>query len=246
MDELFMSLKDVDQSTKDIVTGYLQHCRKLFSNNFYPNIPSLVTHLCMQYYFIAEYFSAHGSIIYLNEKRTIATINENGYDECCAYGNIAITNNTPAIYKWHFRMIHPYSTIYIGIDSSNKKCITAQYKNFTYCRQNSCSFYACSGTGTIYSNTLGYSRANYADMDWRTDDIVIMQLNAKKKTLKYYLNGIDKGIAFENIEFKDTQYHMAVCISRNRLYYFTTRTTDEYHAPDSVELIHFERSFIQI
>ena len=57
------------------------------------------------------------------------------------------------------------------------------------------------------------------------DNQVKMELNMDDKTLKYYVNGEDQGIAFDNICF-DNDQHYSMCIS-----------LDE---PMSVQLIDFK------
>ena len=86
----FGSSKDVDQRTKDIVIGYIKQCQKLlpFKNNSYYNIPPLIEHVCIYYYWIKEYFTDHGDSIILNDDKNIATNTVDSYET--VYGNILI------------------------------------------------------------------------------------------------------------------------------------------------------------
>ena len=49
-------VKNIDQNVKDFVYGYIRNEQKLFPDNFYYTIPSLVTHWILLYYFINEHF----------------------------------------------------------------------------------------------------------------------------------------------------------------------------------------------
>ena len=45
---------------------------------------------------------------------------------------------------------------------------------------------------------------------------ITMQLNVKDKTLEYYVNHKHQGIAFDNIDFNEKVYNMAVSIVTTR------------------------------
>ena len=71
---IFVKIKNIDEKIKDIVCGYIRRCQYLLpNNNPYYNIPSLVEHLCITYYWISEYFTDHGNSITVNEQKNIAT-----------------------------------------------------------------------------------------------------------------------------------------------------------------------------
>ena len=47
-----------------------------------------------------------------------------------------------------------------------------------------------------------------------TNDIIQMEVDINKGSLKYYINNEDQGICFDSISFKDNEvYHMAVTLS---------------------------------
>ena len=118
-----ISLKrdNCDQRTTDIVTGYIRQCQKLLSNdNVYYNIPSLVTYLCLNFYWIREYFTDHGEMIQLNKDKNIAKQHKYGYGN--VYGNITI-DNKPCIYIWTFKVIKTCNDMMIELIHQTKNFV---------------------------------------------------------------------------------------------------------------------------
>ena len=56
--------KLADQRSKDSVFGFIKGAQRLFPVDTYHNIPALVAHVCLAYYYVKEYFVpklvAHG------------------------------------------------------------------------------------------------------------------------------------------------------------------------------------------
>ena len=77
--------KLADQRTKDIVNGFIKQYQKLLSKNniYHYNIPSLIQNLCLNYYWIKEYFTFHGVDIILNKDKTIAKMKQKTVQEQC-------------------------------------------------------------------------------------------------------------------------------------------------------------------
>ena len=48
--------KLADQKSRDLVFGFIKEAQRLFPIDTYYNIPALITHVCLVYYYIKEYF----------------------------------------------------------------------------------------------------------------------------------------------------------------------------------------------
>ena len=119
-----INIKKVDDITKNAVYGFMRRCQKLLPcDNPYYNIPLLIKNICINYYWISEYFTSHGSNFRLNDKKNMVT-NTGGWLDT-AYGNIEI-DSKPILYEWYFKIIQD-GDIFIGIDSSNKEFINADF-----------------------------------------------------------------------------------------------------------------------
>ena len=65
-----VDIKNVDDITKKIVFGYIARCQKILpKNNTYYNIPSLVSHICILYYWNPEFWSVYGNGIIVNDDK---------------------------------------------------------------------------------------------------------------------------------------------------------------------------------
>ena len=180
-------------------------------------VPSVILHLCMIYYMTTEHFILHDSIS-LNDEKTIIKATKQGFKTI--YGNIKISNYYPTIYKWCFKIIAKRDAICIGIDSSNKKYID---NDFSSPNVNSNPFYAYYNGGLKYGHKISFNGEKYAD-PWGVGNKIKMELNTKTKTLKFYVDNKDQGIAFYGIDF-GRKYNMAVFM---------------YAQFDSVQLLDFQ------
>ena len=203
------------QRDQDIVFGFINRSQKLFpyQQNPYYTIPALVGYTILPYYSAIEYFTDHGNEMMLNEERNsckyFGAINAN-----TVYGAFKIHNK--ADYNkliWNFAMYIPQSRTIaaIGISSGDKN--------------NTNSTFVCSGSNVIYAwqcylqrATIYYSNDGYLDsksygekFTFR-DTKVGMEIDIKNKTLRYYLNDEDQGIALDDIDFKEKEYYLAITL----------------------------------
>ena len=209
---LIFKARFADQRTKDIVFGFIKQSQNLFNkNSIYHNIPSLVHNLCLNYFWISEYFTLHGSDITLNKDKNIAKVNKENSNGT-VYGNVDIDINALVKYEWIFET-SGFEEICIGIDSSNK-----QYpdKDYTDPVINKFNFYAYYNGGNKFFCGSDRTGTKYGD-SWEDDQkyIIKMILNVPNKTLEYYVDNESEGIAFDNIDFNDKEYNMAVYTNRS-------------------------------
>ena len=188
-ENLFIKHKNVDNKTINIVFGFIRRCQMLLPNNnpLY-NIPSLVEHLCICYYWIREYFTSHGNIITLNENKNIAISKGDMWDTNTVYGNIDI-DDKPKLYIWLIKLYSKTYSAYFGLDSSNKQFCNDDFSQY----QHNCSEF-------------------YGKTERNENDVIKMELNVLNKTLVFYINDEYQGIVFDNINFKNKTYYFAVCL----------------------------------
>ena len=222
----FERLKYVDKRSKLLLHGYMHESEK----NLSLTIPDLITFICMFYYYQFEYFTDHGDFITLNDDRTIAQISDNisHVTAHSVYGNIKIDKSLGnVILLWTLKVITLANQdgmdddLYLGIDSSNKSethSDFSDYQRYTY--------YA------LGSDQAKWTNINSEPDSWndgkrdngyvvygeylKDGDIVRMEVNIPTESIKFYINDIDHGIAFDSIFSNDgTQFfHLAIAIAR--------------------------------
>ena len=203
----FDRIKQIDQSTKDVVQGFIKQAQLLLPlDKPYFNIPSLVVHLVLMFYWNPEFFTKHGGNASIDEKRKIVCFSE----EDAAYGNIEISGNiTHGKYIWTFDVLKfDCGLLSVGIDSSNKQFSSIDWYNNHFNPSEHYSFEMGTGSADIYSSAVDCE--DYGS-GIHSNDTLIMELDFNHKTLGFMINDTDFGIAFRDIDFKDNRkYHMVV------------------------------------
>ena len=199
-----------DQKTKDIVQGYVRKNQSLlpFQQNPYYNIPQLVTHLCILYYYIPEFFEISGKNLVISDNGNLITrINQSSWD-CTAFGhNVIPSMKNNFIYKWYVKIIKSNECgIMIGIVAGDWN--QNKYKAF-YPDNMGYAYYCYSGEPyKQYTATeVRLSRKGKP----KQGDTVCVELNMIKKHIVIHLNGKELGIAASNIQTADNiEYRFAV------------------------------------
>ena len=163
------------------------------------------------------------------------------------YGNVVIEQHSSGKHIWTFNIIKPNidAIVVIGIDSSNKEFVNSDMNT----RFNKNAFYGYQSYGEemnlrlfdddddddysvqgnrIYNKSVDkYEyRYDYGDVYSDAKNEIKMELNMDDKTLKYYVNGNDQGIAFKNICFnKDQKYSMFISMDEK----MTVKISDYKH-----------------
>ena len=222
--------KKADAITKDIVNGYIKRQQILlpYTQNAYYVIPSLVTHLVIAYFYNPEFFTDHdANFIQVNEAKDTATYFKGNDVYKTVYGNVKI--NKESFFNkfiWEYRItresILGELIISIGLDASGKKLTKHAFDDSTY---NKGPFYA-------FESELDEPKAHARDwgLNWYEEDYgidysdkrethVIMEFDTKRMILKYYVNGKDQGIAFDDKQLMklkdDVNYIAAICMDNN-------------------------------
>ena len=207
------AVKSIHQHTKDSVFGYIRRYQNILGQD--KVIAPLIYHPCLSYFHIKEYWTAyHPKLCELNEDKSIVThtYGDERLSPSSIYGNILTKRDSPSIYKWKFKIIKNADgrgkCLYLGIDSSKKKYIADDYS-----WDNEYHHYAF-GDGNKYS--LDTVETEYGTEEYRgfyDGDLVEMELNTKKKTIKIYINGNDQGTAFDDVDI-DREYNMGITLSQ--------------------------------
>ena len=190
--------------------------------NPYYIISELIQWTILTYFHIhPEHFTFVGPRTDINPHRDTVTRGESHGRET-AYGHISacvsphyLTPNTTATkdsmiiikYVWTLKIISIADFIAIGIDASNKEYCDVQYQDCG----NKSPFYAYELWST-YGDSTKYSLNVYAQpygTDVKPNDIIRMELDVIRRTLQFWVNNEDQGVAFRDLE-GDKIFNLAV------------------------------------
>lgn len=238
MAAIFGNVKNVDQKTKDIVDGFIKQAQSLLPNeqNQYFNIPELIFMVTILYYYHPEYFTVHGPHMTLQKDAKIVRYHdEDVVSTNTVYGNVIIDKFNKGKFVWTFDIIEPSeeAIITIGIDASKREfpggafCSSTENKNAFYayqCWPEDADSLKMNNSKVDKNNSNADYGVIYSDKKCQ----VQMELNMDDKTLRYYVDNEDQGIAYEGIIFDNNEeYYMCMSI-------------DEVM---SVELVDFQHNF---
>lgn len=216
---LSSKLKYVDEKCKYLASGYIRQFESQFMISNTKHFPIDVKHLCALFYcYHCDEFDQHHAELQVSssesDKYNDILSCPIGSNWRCAYGKhiIVPSENLNSIYKWTFKFLgtHFMTTPSIGIISINGTLPLETYC-FMTCQNCDYNYYgyetAWSGLRDLKNKTKGI---RYGDGDRvKNNDIIIMELNIKDKTLKYHKNGNDLGVAFKDIDVS-CKYKLAI------------------------------------
>ena len=214
------NVKNIDQSAKNCIFGYVREIQTLFPDDkTYFTIPTLVIHWILLYYSMIEKFDVQncGETYRLSEDNTIVTKTETNYP--VAYLSKILVPET-GIHKWKFKIIcvSVYTTI-IGIWKT--RFALDLFAELWQTRARG-KFYGWSATHrciTAGDNRIG---KNYGSAI-KSEDIIEMIVDLDKYQIRYIHNNEDLGVAFTEIE--KTTYRVCMCV---------------YEKGNSVQLLQYE------
>ena len=245
------TIKCVDAHTKDIVNRYIHRSQQLLPHqkNPYFLIPPLVCCLIIAYYYNPEYFAQSGESIEINDKKNVAKLIPKIAIEGSIFGNIKINQkNICHRFIWIFKISAVNSCILgIGIDAAKKKILNAPFDDL-YRSKDQESFYLfyasenwddeCFSSGTTIGWDHDVCPSSYGNCFTKSNEesMIKMELDTKKQTMKYSVDGVDQGIAFYGISFEnDQEYTMAVSICQESSMHVTIELVDFKQLYDSSE-----------
>ena len=230
MASLIERVRMADERTSDLINGYTKHIQALIlptDDIDSTIIPELVIYWIIAFFYNPEYFTTHGPHIKLNEAQNTATycrdITVGGSNLNTVYGNIkAAINDHYNKFVWEFKIRKAAARIVIaiGLDSSDKLYGDKAFDNSMTSDNVFYSFEDNSNTtitnkyiaDDMQSEELDFYCDNYGThFTLGQENKVIMELDAKNKTLRYFVNGQDQGIAVDKdlMQIDDHKGHAA-------------------------------------
>ena len=206
----FEKLKQVDQRTRDLVTGFIKSIEIQLNDD--PIIPSLVVTICILFYHLGEIFTVCGDHMEVRDTGRGLSIFEQRPTRETAYGNVIINDKYKCIYRWDIKILKFAFTEYdtfIGIDSSNK-----EYINSGFYERYWDTFYAF-GLSAVKTSSNDVRVYEKFGKRIKEGDVVRMEINTNDKTMRVCVNGEDMGIAHKDILFENKEYHLAVSLCSN-------------------------------
>lgn len=207
--------KEIDKETDYLIAGYIREIQKeLPADTIFHIIPELVNYECLRFYYIPEQFVACTNNLRITNKGTRieaeTEFRQLENPKSFAIGNFKVSASSQFIYRWKFKMVkYPY-WVFIGITSATNidvdKLLFLDSKH---------DHYAFSNGGLKYNVKYGHQTGFDQNPDWGfdVDDYVIMELNPKENSLKYYvIRRDDKKLkcTFDDITFDGKVYRLAV------------------------------------
>eukprot|EP01084_Bolivina_argentea_P297083 511742_1 len=201
----FEWVKTVDTFSKCKVCGYL---RRLSDKSDY-SFPDLIYYICLYYYFDREYFTVCHPDMMISNNNMITTA-PTYVGEGSVLGNICINNDENNLYVWELEMYNvPESThTSIGICAwpplMNLLIFDSVMQDLSWDGANIIDcVYTFKNNGSIrlyVDEPCDYWLSPYGE-SFKTGDIIKMELDTMNRTLRYYKNDKDLGIAFHDIVF---------------------------------------------
>ena len=159
-----------------------------------------------------------------------------------AFGALEIDADLPVLYCWgllmrrlHFSTkLNERSSLYIGLSRAD----TRPDREMCHGDENGPNYYAYHSRKWVMRQSGGSlflqpkrSNREYGD-GYEQGDVLSIELRGKDETLRFYKNGTDEGIAFDDVE--SGTYHMAVSMFG----------CSDMPSPEQVELLRFEQTTI--
>ena len=236
-------LYETDEESRLIASGYIRSKHKsLFKSNthaLFQNIPIPISLLCALYYYTYDQFlELPPDMDLTKDEETIGIANSNR--DCFSFGELVISSTSNGVYRWNLRVLSTENHMRIGIMSSPWNVHRSMIDLFVQ-RSDSQKFY-------LYCPTYGRKPITHEDFPWddgdidskqlRDNDIVCMELNLRKKSVRFYINNEDRGIVCNRIQVgKDIQYRLAVSLVKGNPSMSIIKFTEDIHPLNKCELI---------
>ena len=211
----FSLLKQINQSNKDLVIGYIKNVHKDYGNN----IPELVLSNILLFYFIHEKFTkcGIGGMKILNQGSVLkCTAHEDTYR---AYANIKIGKKYGLRYSWTLEIdrLSIAATIVIGIVTNNDEEKPLNPYDI-YPQREDQKYYAFE---SYYGNLCAFCHNdlpsyNTCDLGGMSGQCILkLDVNIINKALTANVDYEDKGIVFDDMAFDDNEEYVLFVSSDN-------------------------------
>ena len=191
------------EKTKLLVYGFMNRVQtQLFgdkNNNPYDNIPTLITNICIWFYHEIDRFSICGPSLEINEKGDAVTCIDE-YRRCSVFGTIGIDLNktNDMLYRWNLKItkFNGRFCILIGIASTK----SARYTESAFDGIARPDIYFTIDNDADMQCNSSMAVANNSHQQFGEGDVIGMELNTKDQHLSFYVNDINQGTTFSNID----------------------------------------------
>ena len=213
---MMASLKQpqIDQKTQDCVHGYIKICQKLLpDDNIYYNIPELVIHWILLFYFIGEEFDterSHKEYIISDDNRIMRCRKDENVTYLI-YGMAYLKNAvSEGIHKWTFKCLNVNNDDWFDAIGVWKTKATSMDEHIRVDDFDDNQGYGWTFNYQEITTVAGsFSRhIRYGKRKCLTGDIIDMILDLEKLEIRFIVNEEDWGVAFQNIE--KTEYKAVV------------------------------------
>ena len=214
-------VQNVDDRTKMIVKGFIKQCQILFPQNVpYYNIPTLVNHLCLLFYWQREFFQIfNGKRVELSEDKMEVRTFDNDSDTRwnTLYGNIVFDNESHpnTIIEYEMDINISASNGALGIASSGKEQEDTNsliWNDVVLPYSKHIAAYALHGSSLYY---IGDGRVKPRDryVGYKVRDRIRMTINIAQSSLTFWSITQNKELGgYLDIDFS-MKYRFAISIT---------------------------------
>eukprot|EP01083_Nonionella_stella_P134481 409150_1 len=210
------AVTDVDSRSCKLVYGFV-HCTHNTSQDGFSEtmirrtVPDVVIWMCFQYYYLPEIFTQLQGV----------TLSKGGRSATSAYdrrinGCTLIHSMDNSEYRWHIKINkRNKSMMSIGVDMEMgalpSTLRSSRMRSHAFCT----SLYY--GYGAMNGYTVSRTRNIEYGSCYGTNDIVVVRLDLRKRTLSFSLNDTDQGIAFHGLQkHKHAYYKLGIRLAGYR------------------------------
>ena len=202
MSSLFKRLSAIDEITKDTVNGWIRFQQQELN---LCHVPMMLCSICILYYHNDEIFDIIGNNVKVSKnKKGITKINKYDWNNT-SYGinQISLNSGVKYKYQWDIKIMIeiPGINFFIGLSSGcspSKGCeVPSTCLKFMYCSD-------------------GDLLVDSKDINWKeygrpldNNDIVSILLDLREMEIRFFVNGIDQGIAY-NVTISDEKLRLSV------------------------------------
>merc|ERR1712228_93361 len=210
----FLSIEKLKQIIPNIqltVFGFIREAQQqLFGSNddSYHIIPDLVTYITLNFYYERVFWEKINKRFTLSEDNKTLTCDKKtrkqlqGWDNA-SFVNIEIDSMQPCIAKWTLRIDKSKHHVMIGIIGGRLTTDVGLFESYDY------AYWSASGESR---GGLNASWKSYGDK-FKDGDVIDCILDLKKKEISFHKNGIDQGVACEDVQCdKDFKFRLGVSV----------------------------------
>ena len=192
-----------NQRTKDLTNGYIRSQHKNTA------IPMVINYICLLYYLMKDRFGKHGKVLKISSSKPNSEDYDvvEGHESPCVwatvYGTVDVNINKNVFGSWTFKL--DCANFAIGIINITDLTNLDMTTPFLCFGRASGAHYAWYGCGDLMSN----EEYQKSEIQFDKGDIIKMEFNLSRKTLKFYKNDKDVNLEFIDVDLTPT-YRLAI------------------------------------